>query len=364
MSDELSNSKSRSWGPSGRGSTLKPRNRFLGVEYVEDFEHFEGDEEFLAELGRSRTVYQADTSRTIVSENDSPDLAFRYSLNPYRGCAHGCAYCYARPTHEYLGLNAGIDFETKIFIKDEAPKMLREFLARPKYQPDVIQISGVTDCYQPIERKWELTRGCLEVALESRQPISIITKNALVVRDLDLFREMAAQNLIQIFLSVTSLRQRLTRVLEPRTSSPMARLRAIEALSKAGVPVGMMTAPIIPGLNDSEIPAILRAGSNAGALRAQYTMLRLPLTVRPVFEAWLKEHAPAEEERVLNGIRATRGGKMNDAEFGSRMRGEGLRAEQVAQTFEVFRRKCGLDGEMPRLDASRFRPPNGQRLLF
>lgn len=350
--------------PKGRGSVIKPKNRFLSTESIDDFEHFEGDEEFLAELGNCQTEYFPDTSKSIISENDSPDLAFRYSMNPYRGCAHGCAYCYARPTHEYLGLNAGIDFESKIFVKEEAPRLLREYLCRSGYRPDVIQISGVTDCYQPIERKYRLTRGCLEVALEARQPISIVTKNALIVRDLDLFREMAARKLILIFLSVTSLKQELTRVLEPRTSAPAARLKAIEALSQAGVPVGMMMAPIIPGLNDSEIPAILEAGSKAGALRAQYTLLRLPWSVKPVFEAWLKEHVPQHEERVLNGIRSTRGGKMNDANFGSRMRGEGLRAEQVGKTFEVFRRKFGLDRELPPLNCEDFRRPNGERLLF
>jgi DNA repair photolyase len=350
--------------PTGRGSIIKPKNRFLSTEYVDDFEHFEGDEEFLAELGKCATEYFPDTSKSIVSQNDSPDLAFRYSLNPYRGCAHGCAYCYARPTHEYLGLNAGIDFESKIFVKEEAPKLLREFLCRPGYEPDVIQISGVTDCYQPIERKFRLTRGCLEVALEARQPISIVTKNALIVRDLDLFQEMAKRKLILIFLSVTSLKQELTRVLEPRTSAPEARLKAIEKLSAAGVPVGMMVAPIIPGLNDSEIPAILEAGANAGALRAQYTLLRLPWTVKPVFEAWLTEHVPEQAEKILNGVRSTRGGKLNDANYGSRMRGEGLRAEQVGRTFEVFRRKFGLDRTLPALECGEFRKPNGQRLLF
>jgi len=349
---------------SGRGSSIKPRNRFLSTEYVDDFEHFEGDEDFLAELANCRTEYFPDSSKSIVSENDSPDLAFRYSMNPYRGCAHGCAYCYARPTHEYLGLNAGIDFESKIFVKEQAPRLLREYLCRPGYRPDVIQISGVTDSYQPIERRYRLTRGCLEVALEARQPISIVTKNALIVRDLHLFREMAARNLILIFLSVTSLKQELTRVLEPRTSAPAARLKAIETLSSAGIPVGMMMAPVIPGLNDSEIPAILEAGSKAGAIRAQYTLLRLPLTVRPVFEAWLRQHAPESEEKVLNGIRSTRGGKLNDANFGSRMRGQGLRAEQVARTFEVFRRKFALDRDLPTLDPNNFRKPNGERLLF
>ena len=277
--------------PKGRGSNLNPPNRFGGPYHVQDLEQVENDEEYLAGLGKPATEYIPDKTRSVVSKNDSPDVGFRYSVNPYRGCSHGCAYCYARPTHEYLGLNAGLDFETKILVKHDAPQLLREFLSRDDWVPESIALSGVTDPYQPAERQFGITRGCIEVAAEARQPISIITKNALVVRDLDLLSEMARRNLVHVNMSVTTLSGELARSMEPRTSAPEARLRAIRELTQADVPVRVLVAPIIPGLNDSEIPMILKAAKEAGAMDAGHILLRLPWTVRPVFLEWLA-HSP------------------------------------------------------------------------
>ena len=351
----------------GRGSQLDPPNRFEHVHREADWEQLEGDAEWLAEASRVTAEYLPDASQSIVSENDSPDVPFRYSVNAYRGCSHGCSYCYARPGHEYLGLNAGIDFETKILVKHEAPALLRAFLARPKWQPEPITFSGVTDCYQPAERELRLTRGCLDVAWEARQPVSIITKNALVVRDLDLLGPMAAARLVHVYLSVTTLDAELARVMEPRTSTPAARLRAVRALTVAGVPVGVMVAPIIPGLNDSEIPAILAAAAEAGALRAGYVMLRLPLTVEPVFFEWLERTQGDRKAAIEGAIRSVRGGALSRSKFGERMRGTGARAEQIGQMFRTFVKKHGLDGKLPEYDLTQFRRPveaDGQLRLF
>jgi DNA repair photolyase len=287
-------------------------------------------------------------------------------VNPYRGCAHGCAYCYARNTHEYLGYNAGLDFETKILVKVNAPELLREFLSRDSWQPEPITFSGVTDCYQPAERAYRLTRGCLEVASEFRQPVGIITKNALIVRDLDLLQQMAKDRLVHVFLSITSLNPELARTMEPRTSIPAARLRAVRMLAEAGIPVGVMTAPIIPGLNDSEIPAILEAARAAGAQAAGYVFLRLPLTVEPVFREWLRRTQPLKVERVEQRLLQSRGGKMSVSKWGERMRGSGEIAEQIGQVFRVFSQRLGFPG-LPPLDCSQFVRPlarTGQLRLF
>lgn len=348
-------------GPKGRGSRLKPPNRFDRVHSEADFEHLEFDEDVLQDLARLQTEYLPDDSRSIVSENTSPDIPFRYSANPYRGCLHGCAYCYARPFHEYLGLNAGVDFESKIYVKHKAAKLLREFLCRDKWRCELINFSGITDCYQPAERTFRLTRQCLEVALEARQPIGIITKNALVVRDLDLLQQMAAHQLVQVNISITTLDTHLARTMEPRTSSPPARLRAIRALHAAGVPVNVMVAPIIPGLNDSEIPAILQTVAEAGARRANMTLLRLPLTVRPVFQEWLARTQPHLQEKIESRLRGCRDGELNSAKFGERMRGTGQMAEQIQQTFRLFRKKYGLDAALLPPDTSHFRPPRSSR---
>ncbi|HEX3999860.1 MAG TPA: PA0069 family radical SAM protein [Pirellulales bacterium] len=353
--------------PKGRGSHLHVPNRFETVRLELDLEQCPYDEELLAELDRCKTEYFADQSKSVVTENDSPDISFRYSLNPYRGCSHGCSYCYARPGHEYLGFNAGLDFETRVMVKLEAPELLRQFLTRPKWTAETIAMSGVTDCYQPAERQFRITRGCLEVALEARQPIGIITKNALVLRDLDLLGQMASMNLAHVSVSITTLDAELARTMEPRTSTPAARLRAVRELSAAGVPVRVMTAPIIPGLNDREIPALLEAAADAGAKSAAYTLLRLPLTVKPVFLEWLERTQPLARERIEGLILATHGGKYNDSKFGERMRGSGEIAEQIRKVFRVFAAKHHLDGNLPDYNHSLFRSPqsaSGQMRLF
>ncbi len=333
------------------GSEINPEIRFNRV-------HVELDEGAEAESGRRMIEYLEDGSKSIVAQNNSPDIPFRYSVNPYRGCAHGCSYCYARPTHEYLGLNAGLDFETKIIVKRNAPQLFRRFLARKSWQPEWIAFSGVTDCYQPAERHFQLTRGCLQVALEARQPIGIVTKNALIERDLDLLSEMASLNLVHVFFSITTLDASLARVMEPRTSIPAARLRAIESLAGANVPVGVMVAPIIPGLNDDEVPAILKASKAAGAGTAGHVMLRLPLTVAPVFQEWLQRTQPLKADRVLGRVRQIRDGKINQSEFKQRMTGTGQIADQIRSMFEIFKRKYELDQRLPEFDCSQFRRPS------
>ena len=347
------------------GSNLNPPNRFESTHVEPDLEQLEWDDEYLSQP--RRIEYIDDNSKSIVTENDSPDLNFRYSVNPYRGCAHGCSYCYARPFHEYLGYNAGLDFETKIMVKHDAAKLFRDFLSRSDWEPELIAFSGITDCYQPAEREFKLTRQCLEVASEANQPIGIVTKNALVVRDLELLTSMARRLLVHVSLSITTLDPQLAREMEPRTSIPAARLRAIRELSAAGVPVKVMVSPIIAGLNDHEVPEILKAAKEAGAMSASYILLRLPLTVKPVFEEWLERTQPARKERVLSRIRQTRDGKLNNSEFGSRQRGTGEIAEQIGSLFNVFCGKLELDRRLPALDYEQFKPPvtgKGQQWLF
>ncbi len=351
----------------GRGSQINPINRFTRIEFDEDAEYLEHDEEARDQRRALRTEYLADDARSIISENDSPDIPFRYSLNVYRGCAHGCSYCFARPTHEYYGLSAGLDFESKIFVKEKAPELFRDWLARDGYQAETITISGVTDCYQPIERKLELTRRCLAVALEARQPMAVVTKNALVTRDIDLFAEMAILRIVSVALSITTLDQSLSRVMEPRTSSPDAKLRAIEQLAAAGIRTHVLIAPVIPGLTDHEIPAILERAKNAGATSAGYILLRLPLTVEPVFMEWLQRTQPDRASKVESRIRATRRGKLYESGFGVRMKGRGEIAEQLKRTFTVFARRYGLDQDRTSIDPAPFRPPvptSGQGWLF
>ena len=353
--------------PKGRGASTQPANRFLTVHRELDLEHVAHDEEFLAELGRPPTQYLPDASQTIVAENDSPDISFRYSVNPYRGCAHGCSYCYARPTHEYLGMSAGLDFETKVMVKHSAPELFAQWLARPAWKPETIVFSGVTDCYQPAEREFRLTRGCLQVAAECRQPVSIVTKNALITRDLDLLTDLAQYNCIRVAVSITSLQPELARSMEPRTSTPAARLATLEKLNAAGISTLVMVAPVIPGLNDSEVPAILEAARDAGAQGAAFVLLRLPWAVEGVFFAWLDRFVPDQAAKVQALVRSTRDGRTNDTRFGRRMRGTGPLAEQIADTFKVFARKYGLDQNPAPLDSSRFRPPRlpgGQMVMF
>lgn len=351
----------------GRGAAVQPDNPYLHTQRVDDWEHVADDQEYLESLGRPPTEYLDDNSQTIVATNDSPDVGFNYSVNPYRGCAHGCSYCFARPGHEYLGLSAGLDFETKIMVKRRAPELFREFLANPRWKPEKIMFSGVTDCFQPVERSLRLTRGCLEVAAQCRQPVAIITKNALVTRDVDVLKELAAHRAVHVALSVTTLDRDLARAMEPRTSTPEARLRAIGELSAAGIPTMVMIGPVIPGLNDSEIPAILKAAREAGASRASYVLLRLPSTVREVFLDWLHRERPNHAAKVELFIRSTRGGRLYDSTWGERQRGRGIFAEQIAQTFRVFAKKYQLDNDPEPLNCDDFRPPKptiGQLSLF
>jgi DNA repair photolyase len=351
----------------GRGAGSNPASRFLAIIRENDFEQLEFDEEFCEGLKRPKTVYLEDRSKSVISENDSPDIPFRYSLNPYRGCLHGCSYCYARPTHEYLGLSAGLDFETRIFVKRDAPDLFRDFLGRSSWVCESIMMSGVTDCYQPIERQLELTRGCLRVALEASQPVALITKNALILRDLDLLSELAGRGLCRVAISLNSLDQSLTKVLEPACSAPAARLDAMRKLSTAGVPVHLMAAPVIPGLNDAELPAVLRAAADAGVKSAGYIMVRLPLTVEPLFREWLQQQRPLMAEKVETRLRLVRGGQLSSGTFHERMRGTGEYAEHVGALFRLHRRKCGLETQLPPLRTDLFRPPRssgGQQFLF
>ncbi|MFO1064806.1 MAG: PA0069 family radical SAM protein [Pirellulales bacterium] len=351
----------------GRGALLSPANRFERIRLENSFDQVEYDEDFLDAKQRPLTEYFDDDSQTIVSSNESPDVPFRYSMNPYRGCAHGCAYCYARPTHEYLGMSAGLDFESKILVKRRAPELLREFLSQSNWRGESIMMSGVTDCYQPAERHFQITRRCLEIASEAGQPMGIITKNALITRDLDILASMAARKLVHVAISITSLDQELTRRLEPRTSCPNARIRAVKQLSDAGVPVMVMAAPLIPGLTDSEIPAILEAAADAGACRAGYTLMRLPLSVRPIFLDWLEQTFPDKRSRIESCVRLVRSGELNDAEFKTRLSGTGVLADQIRQLFRIMVKRHGLDGELTPLDSTQFRPlaePGGQMHLF
>ena len=319
-----------------RGAAENPPNRFEKI-------HLERDEDWNPEEDPlPRTQFLKDASKTIIAYNDSPDIGFEASVNPYRGCEHGCIYCYARPFHEYLGFSSGLDFESKIMVKENAPKLLREELSSPKWKPQVIAMSGVTDCYQPIERKLKLTRGCLEVLAEFRNPVGIITKNFLVTRDIDFLSELARHNAVAVYISITTLDSELRKVMEPRTSPPAARLEAIRRLAQAGIHVGVLMAPIIPGLTDHEILAVLEAAANAGAKSAGHVTLRLPHAVAPLFEQWLQTHFPDRKEKVLNRLRTMRGGKLYDSQFGKRMRGEGIFADQIDQLFEVARRKAGI----------------------
>jgi DNA repair photolyase len=351
----------------GRGAAVQPGNPYVAVRLESDFEHVESDAEYLAQRGRPPTEYLPDESQSIVTENDSPDIGFRYSVNPYRGCSHGCSYCYARPYHEYLGLSAGLDFETKVFVKYRAAELLREFLSRPQWNGETIVFSGVTDCYQPAEREFRVTRACIEVAAECRQPIGIITKNALVTRDIDSFQQLAKHDAVNVSVSITTLDPQLARFMEPRTSSPEARLRAIRELTAAGIPTSVMTAPIIPGLNDSEMPAILAAAREAGALDAGYVLLKLPTTVRDVFTDWLRRTYPDRADRVENLIRSTRAGKMNDSKFGRRQVGTGHIADLISDTFDLWTKKLGFREDREPLNRDAFIPPaptTGQLRLF
>ncbi len=348
----------------GRGAVRDLPNRFeklvmdLDPDVVQD--NTEGNEV----LPNPKTIYFEDKSETIISKNESPDIGFEAGINPYRGCEHGCAYCYARPYHEYLGFSAGLEFETKIMVKRRAAEILRRELSHPKYVPTALALSGVTDCYQPAERKFRITRSCLEVLAEFRNPVSLVTKNFLITRDIDVLKQLAAFDAVQVFISITTLNADLAAKMEPRASQPSHRLRAIEMLAKAGIPVGVLVAPIIPGLNDREIPIVLEAARAAGATSAGYTMLRLPYGVKDVFQEWLRQNFPDKLERILGTVRSVRGGKLNVSDFGSRMRGEGPYADQVRQMFHVFRERLGFNGKSRDLRTEHFRNPGERQMTL
>ncbi|KRG72129.1 PA0069 family radical SAM protein [Pseudoxanthomonas dokdonensis] len=352
----------------GRGATGNLAGRFAvtQADAIDDGWHqpdSEGEVDSAA-----RTQLREENARSIITRNQSPDVGFSQSINPYRGCEHGCSYCFARPSHAYLDLSPGLDFETRIFAKTNAPELLRRELSRRGYQPSPIALGINTDAYQPSERKLQLTRRIIEVLHETRHPFSLITKNALVERDLDYLAPMAAQGLVEVYFSITSLDNRLSARLEPRASAPHARLRAMKTLSGAGVPVGVMFAPAIPWVNDSELEAVLQAAREAGARSAGYVLLRLPHEVAPLFRDWLQTHVPERAAHVMSTIQQLRGGRDYQSAFGKRMRGEGVYADLLANRFALARKRLGFDRHRhAALDCSRFiapRPPSAQGELF
>ncbi len=336
---------------SGRGAQIKTGNKFLKNQYVTD--HIEGLDEPLLE--NPETQVFEENAKKIVNKVDSPDLRNMYSMNPYQGCEHGCIYCYARNTHEYYGFSAGLDFESKIIVKKNAAELFEKFILNSKWEALPIMLSGNTDCYQPQERKYQLTRSVLKVMARYRHPVSMITKNGLVTRDLDLLKDLASDNLVQVYISITTLNEELRRKMEPRTASGIKRLNTVEQLAKAGIPVGIMNAPIIPGLNHHEIPEILKAAANAGALTAGMTVVRLNGSIGKIFEDWLRKNFPDRYEKVWNQICSLHGGNVNDSQFGRRMSGEGNIADAIHQLFTVSKRKFFDGRSMPPLNLTKFR---------
>lgn len=336
---------------SGRGAQIKTTNKFLKNQYVTD--HIEGLDEPLLE--NPATQIFEENAKKIVNEIKSPDLRNMYSTNPYQGCEHGCIYCYARNTHEYYGFSAGLDFESKIVVKKNAPELLEKFILHPKWQALPIMISGNTDCYQPQERKFQLTRKMLKVLANYRHPVSMITKNGLITRDIDILKDLASENLVQVYISITTLNEELRRKMEPRTASAVKRLKTVEELAKASIPVGIMNAPLIPGLNHHEVPEVLKAASNAGALTAGMTVVRLNGSIGKIFEDWLRKNFPDRFDKVWNQICSLHDGNVNDSQFGRRMSGEGNIAEAIHQLFEVSKRKYFQGRSMPPFDLTKFR---------
>jgi len=342
----------------GRGAASNPEGRFESIARTREDDGWYREDE---PEPRPDTIVTEERSRSIISRNDSPDIHFEQSINPYRGCEHGCIYCYARPSHSYLNLSAGIDFETKLFAKTNAAELLRKELAKPGYVCSPINIGANTDPYQPIERRYRITRSILEVLAEYRHPCTIITKNALIERDLDLLVPMAQANLVHAFVSVTSLDNRLASTLEPRASAPHRRLRAVATLNEAGVPCGVMVAPIIPMVTDRYLEQILERAAAAGAKGAGYTVLRLPYELKDLFREWLDLHVPERAEHVMSLIRQMRGGRDNDSRFGTRMRGEGEFAELIRQRFALACRRFGISrGRDIVLDTAQFSPPRAE----
>ncbi len=344
----------------GRGALDNPAGRFEKIALQWDAAEL-ADEE--GRLSAATTLYR-DATRTIISRNDSEDIPFECSINPYRGCEHGCIYCYARPYHEYLGLSAGLDFETKIFVKENAPELLRAELAARSWRPQPVVLSGVTDPYQPVERKLEITRRCLAVLAEFRNPVAIITKNALVTRDMDILTELARHNAVAVNISITTLDESLRRTMEPRAATAEKRLEALARLNAAGIPAGVMTAPIIPGLTDHEIAPLLEAAGKAGARWAGFTVVRLAYGLKDLFGQWLQTHFPDRVNKVLNRIREIRGGKLNDPRFGTRMRGEGVFADYIAKMHHIAREKAGITNVRTPLSTAAFRVPGATKALW
>ncbi|MEK1906835.1 MAG: PA0069 family radical SAM protein [Pseudomonas sp.] len=347
--------------PRGRGTASNPHNRFAPTRsQVEDDGWFQ--DETPPSLA---TEVRRELAKTVISRNQSPDVGFDRSVNPYRGCEHGCIYCFARPSHAYWDLSPGIDFETKLIAKTNLADRLEEELGKPGYVPRPIALGINTDGYQPIEREYQLTRRALEILLRFRHPVNIITKSSLILRDLDLLEELASHNLVSVAFSLTTLDDELKRIMEPRAASPSARLRAMRTLGEHGVPVSVITAPIIPMINDMELEALLEAARDAGARSAGYVLLRLPLEIAELFEEWLQAHFPERASHVMSLIRQSRGGRNYDSQFGKRMRGEGIFADLLAQRFALARKRLGLDHrEGFNLDCSQFAPPGRQMALL
>lgn len=344
----------------GRGAQVNPNNRFAQNDYVQ--EHEEGIDEWEQEDHRTNFIFGK--SKSIVNKVDSPDVGMLYSLNPYQGCEHGCTYCYARNSHEYWGFSAGLDFERKIIVKTDAPELFKKFLERKSWDAAVISLSGNTDCYQPAERKFRLTRQLLEIALEYKQPIGMITKNALILRDKDILSEMAKLNLCSVYVSINSLNEDLRQKMEPRTTTARQRLKIIEELSKAGIPVGVMVAPLIPGLSEHEVPKILKTIAACGAKSAGYTIVRLNGAIAGIFEDWLRKNFPDRSDKVWHMIQSCHAGHVNDSRFGDRMRGDGNIAQLIRDTFKLHCRINHLNEARTELDSSLFNVPKSQLSLF
>jgi DNA repair photolyase len=340
----------------GRGSAANPKNRFTEKEVEYDLDEKTG------QLNRPKTRLIPDHTTQIISRNNSPDIGFDVSVNPYRGCEHGCVYCYARPSHEFLGMSAGLDFESKIVVKYDAADLLRKELSKPGWKPQTLVMSGVTDPYQPIEKKLEITRGCVQVLAECRHPLGIITKNYLVTRDIDLLADLAKINAVRVVLSITSLDPSITNTMEPRTSRPQKRLQAVQELSSAGIPVQVNIAPVIPGLTDEEIVPIMEASAAAGAKSVSLVNLRLPYGVKDLFVKWLEDHHPNRKDKVLNKIRSLKKGKLNRSEFGERFRVEGAYGDQMRQLLQIHANRLGLNKNRESLNTDAFRRPDTQQL--
>jgi DNA repair photolyase len=343
----------------GRGSQVHPHNKFRKYEYVQ--EHMEAIDEELHSDPKTEIYYEH--PKKIINKVESPDIGMDSSMNPYQGCEHGCIYCYARNTHTYWGWNAGLDFESKIIVKENAPDLLEKEISKPNYVVMPIMLSGNTDCYQPLERKFQLTRRMLQILLKYKHPVGIITKNSLITRDLDILKPMAEKNLVSVTLSITSLNEKLRRIMEPRTASCQKRLETVKLLSDNGIPVNVNIAPIIPFINSDEIPSIMKAVADAGASSAMYTMVRLNGDVGIIFEDWVKKNFPDRAEKVLNQIKSVHGGKLNDSRFGTRMRGEGKMAESISKLFKLSREKYLKGRRLPPLNCDLFVVPGSQKQL-